>query len=83
MISAPGMVAWAINGAGFEKDAKKLVNVIASGWGVPAAAAKVRRLDPDGDIEDPSGQDPDAFFSLGIRLQNLVRGRVAEMLLST
>jgi protein-tyrosine-phosphatase len=48
----------------------------------PAAAAKVQRLDPEGDIEDPSGQDLTAFLSLGARLQRLVRGRVSEMMLS-
>ena len=48
----------------------------------PAAASKVRRLDPEADIEDPSGQDLAAFRSLGTRLQSLVRARVAEMTLS-
>jgi protein-tyrosine-phosphatase len=47
-----------------------------------AAASKVRRLDPDGDIEDPSMQDLTAYLSLGTRLQSLVRSRVAEMALS-
>jgi protein-tyrosine-phosphatase len=45
----------------------------------PASAPKVRRLDPDGDIEDPSGHDLDTFLSLGARLQSLVRIRVGEM----
>jgi protein-tyrosine-phosphatase len=45
----------------------------------PASAPKVRRLDPDGDIEDPSGQNLDTFLSLGARLQSLVRDHVAEM----
>jgi protein-tyrosine-phosphatase len=45
----------------------------------PASAPKVRRLDPDGDIEDPNGQNLDAFLSLGARLQSLVRLHVAEM----
>ena len=45
----------------------------------PASAPKVRRLDPDGDIEDPSGQNLDAFLSMGARLQSLVRVCVAEM----
>ena len=48
----------------------------------PASAPKVRRLDPDGDIDDPSGQNLDAFLSLGARLQSLVRVRVAEMVLN-
>jgi protein-tyrosine-phosphatase len=45
----------------------------------PASAPKVRRVDPDGDIEDPSGQNLDAFVSLGARLQRLVRVHVAEL----
>ena len=45
----------------------------------PASAPKVRRLDPDGDIEDPSGQNLDAFLSMGARLQSLVRVHVAGM----
>jgi protein-tyrosine-phosphatase len=48
----------------------------------PAAASKVRRLDPDGDLEDPSGQDLAAFLSLGTRLQSLVRDRVSEIVFS-
>ena len=45
----------------------------------PAAASRVERLDPEGDIEDPSGQDLAAFLSLGTRLQSAVRARVAEL----
>jgi hypothetical protein len=45
----------------------------------PEAAPKVRRLDPDGDLEDPSGQDPGVFLSLGARGQSLVRHRISEM----
>jgi protein-tyrosine-phosphatase len=45
----------------------------------PAAAAKVQRLDPDGDLEDPSGQDLAVFLSLAARMQNLVRHRISEM----
>jgi protein-tyrosine-phosphatase len=48
----------------------------------PAAASKVRPLDPLGDIEDPSGQDPATFLTLGARLQELVRARVFEMVLT-
>jgi protein-tyrosine-phosphatase len=48
----------------------------------PEAMQKVRRLDPEGDIEDPSGQDLAAFQSLGARLQRLVRDRVAELAIS-
>jgi protein-tyrosine phosphatase len=47
----------------------------------PAAAFKVRRLDPEGDLDDPHGQDLAAFLSLGTRLQNVVRDRIAEMTL--
>jgi protein arginine phosphatase len=45
----------------------------------PAAALKVQRLDPDGDLEDPSGQDLAEFVSLAARIQGLVRRRIAEM----
>ena len=45
----------------------------------PAAASKVQRLDPEGDLEDPSGQDLAVFLSLAVRMQNLVRHRIAEM----
>jgi protein-tyrosine-phosphatase len=45
----------------------------------PAAASKVQRLDPDGDLEDPSGQDLAVFVSLAARMQSLVRRRIAEM----
>ena len=37
------------------------------------------RLDPDGDIEDPSGQDLAVFLSLAARMQGLVRRLIAEM----
>jgi protein-tyrosine-phosphatase len=45
----------------------------------PAAAAKVERLDPDDDLEDPSGQNLAVFLSLAARMQGLVRRRMAEM----
>ena len=45
----------------------------------PAAASKVRRLDPEADMDDPHGQDLAAFLSLGDRLQKFVRDRVAEL----
>ena len=38
MVSAPGMVRWAINGASFKSDIPQMVKVIES-WGVPKAAA--------------------------------------------
>ena len=47
----------------------------------PTAATKVQRLDPDDDLEDPSGQDPAVFLSLAARIQDLVRRRIAEMVL--
>ena len=39
MVSAPGMVKWAINGAKFKEDRTQMVNVIAATWGVPKDAA--------------------------------------------
>jgi protein-tyrosine-phosphatase len=48
----------------------------------PASAYKVERLDPDGDLDDPHGQDLAAFLSLGTRLQELVRNRVSEIVFS-
>lgn len=39
MFYAPGMIAWAINGAKFEKDRPQMVRVISDGWGIPKAAA--------------------------------------------
>jgi protein-tyrosine-phosphatase len=45
----------------------------------PEAASKVLRLDPDGDLEDPSGQDFAVFLSLAARMQKLVRHRISEM----
>jgi hypothetical protein len=38
IISAPGMVRWAMNGAHFEKDRAQMVNVISNTWGVPEDA---------------------------------------------
>jgi protein-tyrosine-phosphatase len=48
----------------------------------PQAASKVERLDPDGDIEDPSGQDLTAFRSLATRLQRSVSVRMSEILVT-
>jgi protein-tyrosine-phosphatase len=45
----------------------------------PESASKVRRLDPDADLPDPSGQDSDAYRSLAERLQTLVRLQLASM----
>lgn len=38
----------------------------------PEAAAKARCLDPDGDLDDPSGQGDEAYLTLGERLRHLV-----------
>lgn len=38
-VHAPGLVAWAINGAKFKKDRKAVVKVIAETWSIPKEAA--------------------------------------------
>jgi hypothetical protein len=38
-VSAPGIVAWAINGYAFKRDRENMILVISS-WGVPREAAK-------------------------------------------
>jgi protein-tyrosine-phosphatase len=45
----------------------------------PGAVAKVERLDPLGDLDDPRGQDITAFSDLGNRLLALVRQRLASL----
>ena len=35
MVSAPGMLRWAINGAKFKKDRAAMVRVIADTWSIP------------------------------------------------
>jgi hypothetical protein len=40
MFFAPGIVAWAINGAQFKRDRKKMITVISGGWGIPIPAAE-------------------------------------------
>jgi protein-tyrosine-phosphatase len=40
---------------------------------VPEAAARVRCLDPSGDIEDPTGTGPEALLNCARRIQSLVR----------
>lgn len=32
MVSAPGIMAWAINGYAFKRDRKAMINVMKSGW---------------------------------------------------
>jgi hypothetical protein len=39
LVSAPGIVRWAINGAKFEKDMPAMANIISAGWGVPKFTA--------------------------------------------
>jgi protein-tyrosine-phosphatase len=43
---------------------------------VPAAAARVRCLDPSGDIEDPTRTGPEALLNCARRIQSLVRQRL-------
>jgi protein-tyrosine-phosphatase len=43
---------------------------------VPEAAARVRCLDPSGDIEDPTGTGPEALLNCARRIQSLVRQRL-------
>ena len=38
-VHAPGLIAWAINGAQFRKDRKKMIHVVSSGWNIPVEAA--------------------------------------------
>jgi protein-tyrosine-phosphatase len=45
----------------------------------PSAESKVQRLDPEQDLDDPHGQDLAAFLALGMRLQQLVRNVVLEI----
>jgi protein-tyrosine-phosphatase len=45
----------------------------------PGAAAKVERLDPLGDLDDPSGHDSAAFSNLGNRLLELIRHRLSAL----
>ncbi len=43
------------------------------------AAAKTRRLDPHGNIPDPSSQGPDAFRECTDRVRELILGRIVEL----
>ena len=38
-VNAPGLVAWAINGAHFQKDRSAMINVIEKTWSIPRVAA--------------------------------------------
>ena len=42
----------------------------------PEASAKVQRLDPDGDVEDPSGRGDEAYRAMADRFQSLIRSRI-------
>ena len=39
MVHAPGLIAWAINGASFKKDRPAMVRVVSATWSIPEAAA--------------------------------------------
>lgn len=45
---------------------------------VPAAAAKLQTLNPDGDIEDPIGSDLSVYKQLATQLQMLIEQRLTE-----
>jgi protein-tyrosine-phosphatase len=45
---------------------------------VPAVAAKTQCLDPGRDIEDPTGEGPEAFMNCALQIQRLVRLRYDE-----
>jgi protein-tyrosine-phosphatase len=44
----------------------------------PEVAAKAHRLDPDQDVDDPSGKGEETFRAVAALLQRLVRKRLAE-----
>ena len=46
---------------------------------VPAAAAKTQCLDPDGDVEDPSGQELVTYVNCARRIHSLVQLRFDEI----
>ena len=39
MVSAPGMIRWAINGAKFERDRPAMIDMVVATWNVPLEAA--------------------------------------------
>lgn len=47
----------------------------------PALLAKVLRLDPNGDLEDPIGLGPSAYNRLATHLASLIPARLQEFLL--
>jgi len=44
----------------------------------PSAAWKTQRLDPDGDIEDPTGSSEEVYIQCARRIQNLIRWRLDQ-----
>lgn len=44
------------------------------------AKARVERLDPEGDVDDPIGHGPDAYHALAKRFRKLVPRRLADAL---
>lgn len=40
MVCAPGLIAWAINGAKFKRDRNQMIKIIAATWSLPRPAAK-------------------------------------------
>jgi hypothetical protein len=57
-VHAPGLIAWAINGAAFPSDRKKMINMVAKGWNIPeeAAAALVLKKVPYTVVENDAVQ---------------------------
>jgi hypothetical protein len=46
----------------------------------PGAAAKARRLDPAGDLDDPHGGDRLAHLDLGVSIRRHVEERLRELM---
>jgi hypothetical protein len=40
LVYAPGIIRWAINGAKFTDDRKRMIHIVASTWGIPKFAAE-------------------------------------------
>jgi hypothetical protein len=40
MVNAPGLIAWAINGAHFKADRPAMVNIVSKTWSIPEDAAR-------------------------------------------
>ena len=43
-VHAPGLIAWAINGAAFKQDRKAMINVVSKTWSIPEKAAEALLL---------------------------------------